>query len=559
MNEAGLDAQRFVRPGGEGDPVVAMDEDFSAFVQARTPSLLRSAYLLTGDQHLAEDLVQSALARTHLSWRRLRVTDNAEAYTRKVMYHAQVNVWRRRRFREAALSVVPEPADLTDAPSHIDLRLSVWAALRRLTPKQRAVLVLRYLEDRSEAETANLLNVSQGTVKSQTSYALSRLRTLAPELAGLAGDVEVVNLEPQVRRTAQRIRRRRTAAAVVAAVAALAAMAGTILAIRRDATVPPVEPMPTLSSVPAPSGQALVMPRAVGTDAAYGCPGVSTQPRPAAQAPGKLFFWTFDDATDCAILSRISAGTITAIATVPLKLANSPGPFQTVALSPDATRIAWITNDTDQAGDLAVLTIGDDTPRLIGGTAFFSGGDGPVWEGDSKHLRVRTKDSGSYRVDATTGASEAAVPPDSYLTFSPNGAYQAYWNGKNLVVARADGTAVHTTPLLPTFECDCGFSTQSVSDDGQYVVLGHGNTDPGRVIGGKTIVDAASGTVVPVPVTPPAGQQVRQVIFAPGGRTVVVTESTNGANPRVYFVSATGGTSHTDLPELTGTIVLVRS
>lgn len=86
-----------------------MDE-FDSFVRARTPALLRSAYLLTGDQHLAEDLVQSALARTHQSWRRLHDAGNAEAYTRKTMYHLQVSWWRRGRVAESLTGELAEPA-----------------------------------------------------------------------------------------------------------------------------------------------------------------------------------------------------------------------------------------------------------------------------------------------------------------------------------------------------------------------------------------------------------------------------------------------------------------
>jgi RNA polymerase sigma-70 factor (sigma-E family) len=160
------------------------DASFNSFVRARTPALVRSAYLLTGDQHLAEDLVQSALARTHRSWRRLRDTGNAEAYTRTVMYHLQVSWWRRRRVREFT------PGDLPDI-QHGDhagptaVRLTLRAALQKLSAKQRAVLVLRFFEDRSEAEAADVLGVTVGTVKSQTARALARLRVVAPELSEL--------------------------------------------------------------------------------------------------------------------------------------------------------------------------------------------------------------------------------------------------------------------------------------------------------------------------------------------------------------------------------------
>ncbi|WSG37366.1 SigE family RNA polymerase sigma factor [Dactylosporangium sp. NBC_01737] len=160
-------------------------EDFDAFVRGRTPALMRSAFLLTGDQHLAEDLVQASLARTHQHWRRLDSRSNAEAYTRRVMYHLQVSWWRRRRVPEWSTAQVPEPRrHVPDQADASDLRVVMRGALARLPVRQRAVLVLRYFEDLTEAETAETLGVSVGTVKSQTFKALSRLRDLAPELAG---------------------------------------------------------------------------------------------------------------------------------------------------------------------------------------------------------------------------------------------------------------------------------------------------------------------------------------------------------------------------------------
>ena len=159
-------------------------EEFVAFVRARTPALLRSAFLLTGDQHMAEDLVQSALVRTHRAWRRIGRADHAEAYTRRAMYHLRVSWWRRRRVPESLSAAPPEPRGAgPDETARVDARLVLLAALRRLTAAQRAVLVLRYFDDCSEAEAAQVLGVRIGTVKSQTSKALVRLRTIAPELA----------------------------------------------------------------------------------------------------------------------------------------------------------------------------------------------------------------------------------------------------------------------------------------------------------------------------------------------------------------------------------------
>jgi RNA polymerase sigma-70 factor (sigma-E family) len=158
---------------------------FDAFVRSRQRALLHSAYMLTGDRYLAEDLVQSALARTHRAWPRLADVANAEAYTRKVMYHLQVSWWRRHRVAESMTDAAPEPRP-TGGPgvaTGLTNRMAIHAALMKLSTKQRAVLIYRFFEDRTEAETAQLLGVTIGTVKSQTAKALAKLRAVAPELA----------------------------------------------------------------------------------------------------------------------------------------------------------------------------------------------------------------------------------------------------------------------------------------------------------------------------------------------------------------------------------------
>lgn len=156
------------------DPVI---RQFNAFAAARTPALLRAAFLLTGDQQLAEDLVQSALARTLRAWNRLQRTENAEAYTRKIMYHLQVRSWKRRARQRQVDRLAASRVDLPDNTAGIADQLAVQQALRTLPIRQRAVVVLRFFEDRSVSETAQLLDCSEGTVKSQTAKALQRLRT----------------------------------------------------------------------------------------------------------------------------------------------------------------------------------------------------------------------------------------------------------------------------------------------------------------------------------------------------------------------------------------------
>ncbi|MEU1838633.1 SigE family RNA polymerase sigma factor [Micromonospora chersina] len=158
-----------------------MSETFHEFVVQRSPALSRTAYLLTGDHQHAEDLLQSALARTYRHWRRIRDGD-PEAYVRRVMYHQQVSWWRRRRVAER-LDATPVERGGGDHTENTALRLSVVAALRLLTARQRAVVVLRYYEDLTEAQVAEVLGCSVGTVKRHGHDAVRRLRDLVPDLS----------------------------------------------------------------------------------------------------------------------------------------------------------------------------------------------------------------------------------------------------------------------------------------------------------------------------------------------------------------------------------------
>ena len=164
-----------------------MDDEgaFREFVAARLGTMSRVAYLLAGDHHGAEDLVQSSLVQLARHWRRVSSADHPDAYVRRVIYHEHVSAWRRHRGAEIPVADAPEPGVLPDVADSTVRRLVLRQALARLTPRQRAVLVLRFFEDLSEVETAEVLRCSVGNVKSQTSYALNRLRELAPELADL--------------------------------------------------------------------------------------------------------------------------------------------------------------------------------------------------------------------------------------------------------------------------------------------------------------------------------------------------------------------------------------
>jgi RNA polymerase sigma-70 factor (sigma-E family) len=154
-------------------------ERFGEFVASRSQTLMRVAYLLTGNRHEAEDLLQAALVKTIAKWGTLRHAD-PEAYVRTVMYREQVSWWRRlRRYRE---HLAHQPAEQTspDPATTTDLRLAMRAALRQLPPAQRTVLVLRYYEDLSESQIAEAINCSVGTVRSRTHRAVARLREILP-------------------------------------------------------------------------------------------------------------------------------------------------------------------------------------------------------------------------------------------------------------------------------------------------------------------------------------------------------------------------------------------
>jgi RNA polymerase sigma-70 factor (sigma-E family) len=257
--------------------MITAADDFDAFVRARTPALLRTAFLLTGDQHRAEDLVQDALIRTHRAWARLRES-NPDAYTRKVMYHLNISWWRRGGTAELPTEHIPDrgaPARSDETISKIALR----TAIAQLTSKQRAVIVLRFFEDVTEAEAADLLGVTVGTIKSQTSKALARLRTLAPDLldaeaVGRSVDVSNVDLRDKVLQGSRRITVRNRVAGSVAAVLVLASAVITFgLLSNGNNVTPPVEsPSPDTS------------------------PSTSTPPSPSA-APGPKFVGDIRNAT----------------------------------------------------------------------------------------------------------------------------------------------------------------------------------------------------------------------------------------------------------------------
>ncbi|WP_043642940.1 SigE family RNA polymerase sigma factor [Nocardioides alkalitolerans] len=152
------------------------DEDFAAWVAARRGYLYRSAYLLGGDHHRAEDVVQAALAKLYVAWPRVVRTSTPDAYARRVVVNAHLDETRRPWRRERV--GLPASHTQVSVPTGVEpeVRDLLFAALRDLGPRQRAVVVLRHLWGLSVADTAAELGISEGTVKSQTSDGLARLR-----------------------------------------------------------------------------------------------------------------------------------------------------------------------------------------------------------------------------------------------------------------------------------------------------------------------------------------------------------------------------------------------
>lgn len=153
----------------------AVEQEFREFVAARSASLHRTAYLLAGDWASAEDLVQTTLAKVYVNWRRIADRQAVEAYARRVLTNTATSWWRRRWHGERPTERLPD-VEAADPSNLLVERDALWRCVRALPARQRAVLVLRFYEDCSEVETARVLGVSAGTVKSQTARALDTLR-----------------------------------------------------------------------------------------------------------------------------------------------------------------------------------------------------------------------------------------------------------------------------------------------------------------------------------------------------------------------------------------------
>jgi RNA polymerase sigma-70 factor (sigma-E family) len=167
---------------GSDEPVT-----FDEYVVARSPALLRFAAALTGDAHLAEDLVQSALVKAHRHWRTISAADHPDAYVRRVMVTTHISSGRKRRVLETLTSVLPERSRGTDLADQVGDRDELERAIRELPPQQRAVLVLRHYAGYEDAAIAAVLGCSENSVRSYASKGAARLRTLLAPTTHPAG------------------------------------------------------------------------------------------------------------------------------------------------------------------------------------------------------------------------------------------------------------------------------------------------------------------------------------------------------------------------------------
>jgi RNA polymerase sigma-70 factor (sigma-E family) len=167
--------------------------EFVEFATARARALHRAAYLMVGDPQLAQDLVQEALTKTYVAWSRLRDPHQAEAYCRKAITTTAISWFRRKGWdNERPTEHLPEVDRGASGPeTSLAERDAVWQAVRELPPRQRAALVLRYYEDLTEARTAEAMGCAVGTVKSQVSAGLTKLRER------LGDDVELLSAEEE--------------------------------------------------------------------------------------------------------------------------------------------------------------------------------------------------------------------------------------------------------------------------------------------------------------------------------------------------------------------------
>lgn len=487
-----------------------MDDDFTAWAAGAEQPLLRSAYLLTGDLHRAEDLVQEALVKVALRWRRLRA-GYPTAYARRIIANDHVSWWRRHG-REVPVADVHDGAVAVVAAASVssdpEAVLVVQKALARLTPSQRAVVVLRHFDDLSERETAEALGVSVGTVKSQNSAALARLRSGAPELLDL---VAPAGLGERAVREAGRRRAQRRVVGGAALAVVLVVLAG-VLVTRGDrgAEPPPIAPTTVPTTVPSGTAaaaprierwdpftvvdapvRASVLPRRLDPPPARSVPSVLREP-----LPGGAVLALPEPGADLRLLG--TDGTWRCIAGTADLLADTLGGTLAPALSYDGTQVAFATYDGIRVVD--VTTGADRTvpwPKPIAerwdnppALTWLPGDEGWYVAHWSGGWLVRPDGTGQRSPYGTLGGTGVAVDPDGTVAVQEK-AYEGitFWRGLTKVRS------------LPTSYWLGGAAV----GQGRIALVGGGSSLPtGRT--GPIVLDADDGRLLGAALAPDPDQ-----------------------------------------------------
>ncbi|PKH43868.1 SigE family RNA polymerase sigma factor [Nocardioides alpinus] len=354
------------------------DADFSAYMSARQPALYRTAYLLAGDHAAAEDLLQNAFAKLYLSWDRIRDRGALDGWVRRVIVNEHNSLWRRAwKRREHSTDTLPESGT---HDTYDDGRGgALWSYVQTLPPRQRSVVVLRYYEELTEAETADLLGISVGTVKSQTSRALAGLRARAPRSLdphesspprdrrrpmthtsledevrdALHRRVDPLRRAPltvtDVRRRARRVQRRRRIAAGAAVAAALAVAVPVGLAMNGPAQRNGIEPATPHS--PSITGTVTIDPRSAPIGGGPGVPLVNlADPRLITGDTTLALPESYDQITpylDGWVAVTNDEGALTVqVLDADFRVVDGDGlPSRGLTVSPDGARVAWTEYD----------------------------------------------------------------------------------------------------------------------------------------------------------------------------------------------------------------------
>ncbi len=498
---------------------------FEEYVGARSAYLLRFAYLLCGDRHLAEDLVQEVLIKAHRRWSAIEA-DSPDAYLKQALVRTHVSWLRRRAASEITTATFPDETSLASHDDDHASRDEVWAMLARLPRAQRAVLVLRYFEDLDDARIAELVGVSPSTVRV---HAHRGLRTLRETLQQRAGEAPTgAGMLENVRAGAARAASRRRIAVPGAIAVIVAAIVGSVLALGPGGPGGPVpEPGHTVTPTVTPTTP----------------PSPPTYP-PLPGTASYLSYASVGDDNYQLQLHRISGGRDDAVNVgAPTPFGNCPnnGP----GLSPDGSLVGLALGTGEPLdgnfyaeASISVIDVATGQSRQVAaGVSCWAS-----WVDDAT-LLVEAVDGGCRLVDISTTAQTPYVDDRGchYDAFSPGGAMRAHAP----VVETAGGAQIATLPSDLPGEAPFAGSVEAfgVSDDGRYVVMGESNTDPGRQRLGGFLYDTRTADFIPGEALLGPAHAAENVtgIYLIGGAGMVVSTYAEATQSQNWYLLAEPG------------------